>query len=258
MTEDASAGDNSWDPSLYDDDHSFVYEYGTELVDLLDPKETESILDVGCGTGQLTSHIGKFCDEIVGVDTAREMLVRARREYPNHRWVQADARQMRFKTRFDAVFSNAALHWISEPEAVLQRVSEALHEEGRFVAEFGGTGNVETIVSEIEEVVIEAGYRPYNPWYFPSIGEYTTLLERHGFEPTDVRLLDRPTPLEGEEGLRNWLTMFTDSFFAEVPPNERASLIEAIEQGLRDELYDPTKDRWVADYRRLRIKARVS
>jgi len=254
----APDGDNAWDSSLYDDSHSFVYEYGEDLVDLLDPQHGELVLDVGCGTGHLTHHITERGAEVVGIDNARDMVVQAREEYPDLHLVRGDARSLPVKRTFDAVFSNAALHWVPDPDAVVTGVRSALGPDGRFVAEFGGEGNVGTIVETMVEVIQASGYELRDPWYFPGIAEYTALLDRHGLEPRYARLFDRPTTLEGKDGLRDWMAMFTDSFFAAVPPTERDDLVGRIEDRLREELYDPEADAWVADYRRLRVEAHVA
>jgi SAM-dependent methyltransferase len=249
--------DNTWDSGLYDDSHSFVYEYGEDLLGLLEPNAGERILDLGCGTGHLPRRIADEGADVVGVDTASDMLVQADAEHSHVEFLRGDARGLPFAGAFDAVFSNAALHWIPEAETVIEHVRAALGADGRFVAEFGGRGNVETIVSEMVDVIRAAGYEPHNPWYFPSVAEYTILLERHGLEPRYVGLFDRPTELDGEDGLRNRMAMFTDSFFAEVPDGEREELIQTIEDRLRGELYDPDAEIWVADYRRLRVEAHV-
>jgi SAM-dependent methyltransferase len=173
------------------------------------------------------------------------------------RFEVADATNFHFEEPFDAVFSNATLHWIKEPERAIACIWQALKPGGRFVAEFGGKGNVKALATTINNALESAGYpaKPeLNPWYFPSIGDYATLLEQQGFSVTYATLFDRPTALEdGEKGLQNWLEMFANSLLQQVPANERSSVIQHIEDRLRPELYrDGT---WFVDYKRIRVVA---
>ncbi|MXV60640.1 methyltransferase domain-containing protein [Natronorubrum sp. JWXQ-INN-674] len=250
---------NSWNADDYDEDHSFVYEYGSDVLEVLDPEPGERILDLGCGTGHLTDRIASSDATVVGVDSAPEMIEQARETHPDRTFVHADARTMSFEGPFDAVFSNAALHWIPDEDqgAVLSSVREALSSgTGRFVAELGGTGNVERIVEATVAELEARGYEAESPWYFPSVGEYATRLEDHGFEVRFARLFDRPTELEGgDAGLRNWLGMFGDSLFESVPAAERTAVIDAVEDRLEPALYDRDEETWTADYRRLRFRA---
>lgn len=258
-------GSNRWDADDYDDDHSFVYEYGSDVLELLDPEPDERILDLGCGTGHLTARIAERGATAVGVDSAPEMIERAREEradpadeYSAATFVRADARTLSFEDPFDAVFSNAALHWIpdDDQDAVLSGVRDALRPGGRFVAELGGTGNVGRIVDATLAELEARGYEAEIPWYFPSVGEYASRLEGNGFEVRYARLFDRPTELEGgPSGLANWLGMFGDRFFEGPSAAERAAVIDDVETRLEPELYDEESETWIADYRRLRFEA---
>lgn len=256
----ADGGTNEWDPEDYDDGHGFVYEYGADVVDLLDPRPGERILDLGCGTGHLTAELATAVGEegrVLGIDQSAEMIDEARVEYPDLEFVRADAREFAAEEVFDAVFSNAALHWISDQGAVTAAVADLLRPGGRFVAELGGSGNVATIVDAVDSVCDERGYDVEDPWYFPTVGEHATLLESHGFEVRYARLFDRPTDLDGESGLREWLGMFGDSLLAPLTPEEREAVVADIEDRLRGKLYDTETETWTADYRRLRFVAVV-
>lgn len=249
---------NVWNPADYDGSHGFVYEYGGDVVDLLDPQPGERILDLGCGTGHLAAEIAAAVGEegrVLGIDQSSEMIDQARSEYPDLEFVRADARGFVAADGFDAVFSNAALHWIPDQDAVTASVADLLRPGGRFVAELGGSGNVETIVDAVESACADRGYDVEDPWYFPTVGEHATLLEGHGFEVRYARLFDRPTDLDGESGLREWLGMFGDSLLAPLAADEREAVVADVEDRLRGELYNPETETWTADYRRLRFVA---
>jgi trans-aconitate methyltransferase len=244
-----------WDSNLYDDKHSFVWKHGAALLEVLAPQPGERILDVGCGTGHLTAKMAEAGALVIGIDSSCEMITEARRHYPDVCFEIADARDFAFDEPFDAVFSNAVLHWVKEPEQAIDCVRRALKPLGRFVAEFGGRGNVRTIVSALDTTSRAIGLGAWaHPWYFPGIGEYTSLLERNELEVTEASLFDRPTPLEGEEGLRRWVEMFAGSLLDRVPPADREGFFRRVGEIARPTLYrDGT---WFADYCRLRIVAR--
>lgn len=250
------AGDvaNEWDAAAYDDHHSFVMAFGEDLIDTLAPRKGERILDLGCGTGYLTNRIGEIGASVVGIDAARPMIESARATYPTHAFVHADARALPFDGAFDAVFSNAVLHWIRAQDAALQSIAGSLRPGGRLVAEMGGVGNIDSIIRAVEAELAARGYDADIPWYFPSIGEYATELEVSGFEVRYATLFDRPTTLDnGEEGLAVWLDMFGDRFLSPLSADEQASLIAGIEDRLRADHFEDGA--WVANYRRLRFVA---
>ncbi|KDE58180.1 methyltransferase type 11 [Halostagnicola sp. A56] len=245
---------DQWDADAYDDSHSFVPEYGENLLEWLDPEPDDRVLDVGCGTGQLTAKIAARGADVVGIDHSEAMIERARSSHSNCSFVRADATEFDPDEPFDAVFSNAALHWISEQDAVLESIRNALRPGGRFVAELGGANNVRLITDALETELRARGYETANPWYFPSIGEYAPRLEAHGFEVRSARLFDRPTEFEnGDDGLTNWLEMFGEEFFESVPADERDAIVAAVEDELRPTLFRDGS--WIADYRRLRFAA---
>jgi trans-aconitate methyltransferase len=243
---------NNWNATLYEGKHAFVWQYGEDLLHLLSPQPNERILDIGCGTGQLTAKIAETGATVTGLDADAAMIKKAKLNYPNLEFAVADARSFQVDTRFDAVFSNATLHWIREPEAVIDCIYSALKSGGRFVAEFGGQGNVKAITNALHQVLEVSTSE--SSWYFPSIGEYTSLLEQHGFDVTYAVLFDRPTPLpDGEAGLKNWLLMFGARFFVNNTHQETENIIQAVEQILKPILY--SNGVWTIDYRRLRIVA---
>lgn len=251
-----SAEQASWDPNLYQSRHAFVWELAKGPLELLAAKAGERVLDLGCGTGQLTSQIAAAGAEVVGIDRSEEMVAQARRNYPHLRFDVADARTFQVERPVDAVFSNAVLHWVKPAAAVVDRVWQALGPGGRFVAEFGGHGNVSVICAAIRGAMEEAGYGSYDaldPWYYPTIAQYAGELERRGFDVTFATLFDRPTALEGEEGMRNWVRMFGGVFLSAVRPDEHERFLQAVERRTRPVLHRDGK--WHADYRRLRVVA---
>lgn len=244
-----------WDSSLYDDRHSFVWKKGAELLELLAPKAGERVLDLGCGTGHLTAQIAARGAEVTGLDSSPSMIAQARQNYPKMKFVLGNASAFRVDEPFDAVFSNAVLHWIPEADRVIEGVAAALRPEGRFVLEMGGKGNTARIVAALSGVLQEAGYASRNPWYYPSAGEYAALLENRDFEVAALWTIERWTKLDHpERGLREWLEMFASPWFDAVPAQAREPLIAGIEARLKSQLY--CDGAWWADYRRLRIVAR--
>jgi len=246
----------SWDANLYDGKLGFVAEFGKGLLSLLEPQYGEKILDLGCGTGDLTAEIAASGADPVGLDMSVEMIQKAQLKYPSLQFLQGDGENFQLKQCFDAVFSNAALHWMKRPEKVVSSVWGVLRQGGRFTAEFGGKGNVETIVKAIAAVLETHGVDPMerNPWYFPSIGEYAQILESQGFRLTYAAHFDRPTPLkDGDKGLDHWLNMFGDSFFKGFSEGQKELIFNQVKEQVRPELYDGNQ--WIADYKRIRILA---
>lgn len=244
---------NRWDAALYEDKHSFVWQYGENLIALLSPQQGESILDLGCGTGQLTQQIAATGAEVIGIDYATSMIEQAQKNYPNLKFTVADARNIEFSQAFDAVFSNAVLHWIQQPEQVVKCIWQALKPGGRFVAEFGGKGNIQLIVEALSQAIEPSFQSIRNPWYFPSIGEYATLLEEQGFFVTYATLFERLTPLQGEAGLANWIQMFASHLLSGIPSDQQVEIIGDVEQRLRSRLYRDGV--WLVDYKRIRVMA---
>jgi trans-aconitate methyltransferase len=246
-----------WNANLYDAKHAFVWKFGADLVQLLAPQPGERILDIGCGTGHLTQQIADSGARVLGVDRSPAMVNAARNAYPDLQFEVADARNLPYQSEFDAVFSNATLHWIREPEMVIQGVWKALRPGGRFVAELGGNGNIQKMQSAFDQALGElqaVSQGEINPWYYPSVSEYATRLEKHGFEVRFITLFDRPTLLaDGEAGLRSWIAMFGSHYSAKLGPESQELFVRRVEELLRPELF--RDGQWWADYRRLRLSA---
>ena len=232
----------AWDAELYEDRHSFVWKAAADLLQWLDPRPGERILDVGCGTGQLTAQIAESGASVTGLDRSPDMIARARENYPAIPFLQADASDFAVPEPFDAVFSNAVLHWVKDAAAAARCFARALKPGGRFVAEFGGKGNIAALV---EAAGVE------HPWFFPGIAEYSGVLEAAGFEVRDAQLFDRFTPLDdGPQALRDWMRMFGSSM---IPSHNPDAFFEQLENRLRPALF--RDGRWHMDYRRLRVRA---
>jgi trans-aconitate methyltransferase len=246
-----------WQSDHYDRKLGFVSELGKDVVRLLNPIKDEHIFDLGCGTGDLANEISQAGAQVTGMDLSETMIGQAQRKYPQIQFFVGDGERFTVDSTFDAVFSNAALHWMKNPGAVLAGVWNSLKPGGRFVAEFGGKGNVETIVQAIGEVLREdfgIDASKLNPWYFPSIAEYSTLLEQQGFRVTYVIHFDRPTKIEdNEQGLNHWLRGFADNFFTTLSEAERHAVCAKIADKARNELFH--NGSWYADYKRLRVMA---
>ncbi|MEH1831382.1 MAG: methyltransferase domain-containing protein [Nostoc sp.] len=248
---------NNWNTALYEDKHAFVWKYGEDLLKLLNPQPGESILDLGCGTGQLTEKIAQAGAQVMGVDYASAMIEKARQNYPHIRFDVADARNFQVDKPLDAVFSNAVLHWVKQADSAIASIHQALKPGGRFVAEFGGKGNIEVIATALYSALKSIGIpeaQALNPWYYPSIGEYASLLEQQGFDVIHAMLFARPTPLaEGEAGMANWIQMFASSFLTGLSSEQQIQVIRVVEEYLKPTLYQ--QGTWIADYRRIRIVA---
>jgi SAM-dependent methyltransferase len=222
------------------------------VVELLRPQPGERILDLGCGDGALTEKLVALGCQVVGVDSSPEQVAAARA-----RGLEAyvmDGQRLTFTNAFDAVFSNAVLHWMKRADDVIAGVRRALKPGGRFVAECGGAGNIRRIETALHTVLRRRGIDAavLNPWYYPTPEEYTRRLEAGGFRVNSIALIPRPTPLPGD--ISDWLDTFAESFLSAVRPGERAAVIDEIRELLRPDLCD-AQGRWTADYVRLRFAA---
>jgi trans-aconitate methyltransferase len=245
----------TWNSEGYAKNARFVTDLGATVLELLAPKAGEYILDLGCGDGVLTKKIADLGCNVVGVDSSADFAASARGL--GLTIVETSACDMEFGPVFDAVFSNAALHWMKEADLVIARVARALRPKGRFVAEMGGQGCVETLLSALIEELDCRGHdgRAANPWYFPTVEDYGARLTAAGFHVHYIALIPRPTPLPGD--VMGWLATFCGSFTAVLPEAEREDYLECVRQRIKPNLCDG-QGNWTADYVRLRFEAHLS
>jgi len=245
----------AWNSELYQSRHSFVWEYGRELLGMLGARAGERILDVGCGTGNLTAEIARAGAAVVGVDSSAAMIGQARKNFPELAFDVADVCALPFVAEFDAVFSNAVLHWVPDAHLAAAAMARALKPGGRMVLEFGGKGNVGAVLEAVYrglEAMGVAKPAALSPWYFPSVDEYTSVLEAAGMHVSYAALFDRMTKLE-DDGMSNWIRVFGGVFLNAVEEGRRDEFLRLVNelaapQLLRDGV-------WYADYRRLRLVA---
>jgi SAM-dependent methyltransferase len=240
----------TWDPERYAKNARFVADLGAPVLALLDPRPGERVLDLGCGDGALTEKLVAAGCRVVGVDGSSEQIEAAQARGLDARVM--DGQALEFEGGFDAVFSNAALHWMRRADAVIDGVWRALVPGGRFVGELGGHGCVARIVGALEGALARRRAAPVEPWFFPSDEEYRWRLEEHGFRVDSAELIPRPTPLPGD--IADWLETFAERFLVAVPPGERQAVLEEVREELRPDLYDAEAG-WTADYVRLRFAA---
>ena len=246
------AHQQTWDPDRYARNARFVAELGAPVVDLLAPRAGERILDLGCGDGVLTAKLASLGCHVIGVDASAQQIDAARKLGLDARVMNGEA--LDFDSEFDAVFSNAALHWMRDPAKVIAGVRRALRPHGRFVGELGGHGCVPKIKKALVEALNRRGMdgEAASPWYFPTVADYSQHLTSGGFVVNYIALIPRPTRLPGD--VTGFLETFAESFTTTLPPAERPSYIAEVQEALRPDLCD-AEGKWTADYIRLRFAA---
>lgn len=244
----------AWNPQHYDERGAFVPRLGVDLLELLSPRPGERILDLGSGTGDLAARLAERGAEVVGVDASPEMVTEARRKHPALDFRVSDGQALSFERDFEAVFSNAALHWMPRADEVASGVYRALVPGGRFVAEFGGARCVQTVRDAVADTLPELGCVSHGPpsWFFPTLPVYARVLEQAGFLVRSLSWFERPTRLSGERGLEDWLALFCAPLLSALG-DRRAELVARVYERCRPRLFKDGD--WWLDYTRLRVVA---
>lgn len=244
-----------WDKSLYNNNFNYVQKYGQSLFSFLGDVADKDILDLGCGNGK---HCNIFLEKgakVIGLDSSQELLSDAKKNNPKIEFINADAVTYIFKDKFDIVFSNAVLHWVEKDKhpQLLQTIYNNLKTDGLFVCEFGGYNNINSIVSALRQEVEKLGHNTKDFGYFPTAEEYEKLLTEAGFTVEHIQLYDRPTPLYGENGIKDFITMFLGQYLQGIDLITQNNIISNVEHILKPKLYKDNA--WVADYVRIQFKA---
>jgi trans-aconitate methyltransferase len=244
-----------WNPTTYDHRAGFVSRMAGDLVALLAPQPGERILDLGCGTGELAAQIAAAGAHVTCLDASPDMVAAARARVPGAEFRVADAQALADVAAFDAIFSNATLHWMRDPAAAARGMARALRPGGRLVAEFGGRGCVATVCDAAAIALCALGepVERWLGWYFPSLGTYTSLLEQVGLTPRAAWLFARPTPVAGADGLAAWLGIFLAPLAAHLGAARWAAFVRRVEAACAPKLC--RADGWELDYVRLRLVA---
>jgi trans-aconitate methyltransferase len=249
-----SITEQCWNASHYDRAGAFVPKLGADLIELLAPQAGERVLDLGSGTGDLTAQIAERGASVLGVDASSEMVREAERKHPALKFSLMDGQELAFQREFDAVFSNAALHWMPRADAVAEGVTRALRPGGRFVAELGGARCVQTVRDALRDELLERDIQGHaSPaWFFPSVAQYSRILDQAGLFVRSALWFERPTRLEGSGGMATWLELFCLPLLLALG-DRRAEVVAGVERRCRAQLYRDGS--WWLDYTRLRVVA---
>ncbi len=241
-----------WNADTYERHGRFISRMGLELLEWLDPGKTEVILDAGCGDGFITRRIAGLCAHVLGVDASADMAAAARANGLEAQHL--DIASMTFENRFDAVFSNSVLQWISDPSPAVGAIARALKPGGRFVADLGALGNLAAVLIALQAVGHKNGGNPElaNPFFAPTGDEFSSLLKAHGFTIDRLEVEPRITP--AETSLMNWVSTIFHPFFDQFDASMRSGIRTEVEELLKPVLCD-TSGRWYVDHVRLRVRA---
>lgn len=246
----------SWDAGGYRERFSFVPQYGEDVMELLTAPKGSRVVDLGCGNGTLSKKLADRGYRVTGVDASAEMVALARADYPQMEFLISDATEFQLKEKADAIFSNAVFHWIDaeKQDRLLANVSSQIRPGGELVCEFGGRGCAEAVHSTLEQCFQKRGLHYPRTFYFPTVGEYAPMLEKHGLRVEYAALFDRPTVQQSEDGLTDWIHMFVKTPFLGMAQETEKSILKEANALLEERLH---KDgRWIIDYVRIRFRAR--
>ena len=245
-----------WNSDLYDQKLNFVSRYGEALLRYVPDDKTQRILDIGCGTGMLTAELADKSGYVLGIDASEDMIRRAKEMYPQVDFKVEDSLCMTYQEDWDVVFSNAVFHWIPDHNLLLQHIYQALKPHGLLVAEFGGYGNIATIVNAYTEVADKYGYQYKSRFNFQKAEDFNALLVKNGFTVDDIYDYDRPTPIKDEAGMKHICSQFFKTELDAIPEDIAARILQEMYDMVLQKLWNGKE--WVADYRRLRVIAHKS
>jgi len=242
---------NKWNAEKYNKHADFVSNLASPVIDLLKPKKDETILDLGCGDGTLAVEMEKFGADVTAVDLSESMVAKTKEKGIKSSVMSAT--ELTFENEFDAVFSNAVLHWVKDADVAIKKISRSLKSNGRFIAEFGGYGNIKYLTDAMQEVF--NNHKEFgsfnNPWYFPKDTDYRQLLEENGFVVEYIELIPRATKIDD---ISNWLDIFANGIVSHLSDEQQEQFKQEVRVILEPKIY-LNEDGWVADYVRLRLKA---
>lgn len=243
-----------WDAQKYNETHDFISKYGENLLNLFS-QEAQTVLDVGCGTGELTNKIAQKGYLVTGIDVSDTMLQKAQESYPELVFYKEDILCPSEKLNsYDVVFSNAVFHWIKDQATLIHNIYQLLNQNGQLVCEFGAVGNVGKIRTAFHQELQAIGFSLNEPFCFTSAQDYRKLLEKNHLEPLEIIEYERPTILKnGKAGLREWMCQFYPSELKLLTTSQKETVLANLEKSLFNELWKT--DHWEADYRRLKIQA---
>lgn len=247
---------NEWNAKNYTNHFSFVHKYGEDVLKLIDAAAGSRVLDLGCGNGALTKKLKELGFQAQGMDASEDMLTVARQNNPDLCFAYGDATQFTLPEPVDIIFSNAVFHWIDaeKQDALAAHIAKALKPGGTLVCEFGGKDCAESVHAMLEQCFAKRGLQYQRTNYFPTIAEYTAILERNGLRPDYAVLFDRPTPQSPGKTVVDWIEMFVQKPFRGMGEKLKAEILQEAESKLRPQL---CKDGiWVIDYVRIRVRAR--
>lgn len=241
-----------WNPKFYEDKHHFVSEYGKKIIDYEKFDKNINVLDIGCGTGEITYELSKYFKKVIGIDSSVDMINFAKNKYPHICFRQQDCLKLDYQEEFELVFSNAVFHWIKDQDTLLQNIHNALKINGSLISEFGGYRNIAHIQKAFKNALGKYNITYESPFNFIKASDYEKLLKKYNFKIIQIKEYSRPTPLKGgEEGLNNWIKQFFNSQISLLQPKDLVSLLEEINKELKPVLWNGKE--WIADYHRFFI-----
>ena len=245
----------SWNAEKYKEDFSFVHQYGSVVLELIDTDSAKTAIDLGCGNGVLTGKLREMGFDVIGIDSSPGQLAAARRDFPDINFIEADAASFTAEKPVDVIFSNAVFHWIDEDRQadMLRCIASSLNRNGQLVFEMGGYGNNRLIHREIGKAFRKFGLEYRMPFFFPTIGEYAAMIEAQGMLVSYAVLFNRQTPLKGKNGMNDWIRMFIRTPFEGIDEKTETRIIDEAVKNLKNDLY--IDGIWYSDYVRLRMKA---